>query len=190
MTAPVAWDSPDLVWDGDLPTETHPSTTMSNDNRISITISAAQKQAIVDAIAALHTALTEPVDVLTNLTAEERRTLPKIGDKSLAFDQKCADYMAQNPEMVPNFVDSAETGKDRTLVSDLVPCLRDLAPLCEGLEDTVTLAYSDLYLADLAFYQSVKVAAKRGVAGADTIYNDLKVRFPGRSGGSPVPPNP
>lgn len=62
-------------------------------------------------------------------------------------------------------------------------------PLCEGLEDTLSLAFTDLYLANLSFYASVKQAAKRGVAGADTIYNDLKVRFPGRSPAvAPVPP--
>lgn len=160
---------------------------MGIDNRISKTVSAAQKTAIEAAIAALHTALTEPEDLLTNLTTEERRALPKIGDKTLAFDDKCETYMTQNPTLIPGFVDTAEMAKDRALVDALLPCLRDLAPLCEGLEDTVTVANSDLYLSDLAFYQNVKVAAKRGVVGADAIYNDLKERFPGRSGGTPPP---
>jgi hypothetical protein len=70
--------------------------------------------------------------------------------------------------------------KDRKLVADLLPCLREVAPICEGLEDTIMLANSDNYVGDLAFYQNVRQAAKRGVSGADTIYNDLKERFPGR----------
>jgi hypothetical protein len=195
MPQPLTWDSlnlaydtPGLTWDAVAPTP-QPNPTMSIDNRISKTVSPAQKSAIEAAIAALHTALTTPENLLTNLTTEERRTLPKIGDKTMAFDDKCKTYMAQHPELIPNFVDMAEMAKDRALVAALLPCLRDLAPLCEGLDDTITVASSDNYMADLAFYQSTKVAAKRGVVGSDTIYTDLKERFPGRAQPTP-PPTP
>ena len=56
----------------------------------------------------------------------------------------------------------------------------ELSPLCEGLDDTIMLANSDNLMGDLAFYQNVKQAASRGVVGANTIYDDLKTRFPGR----------
>lgn len=158
---------------------------MASDNRISLEITAAQKAAIVSAVGALKTALQ---GIVTNLTADERRSLPKIGDKTVAFDEKCAAYMASRPELVPGFLDTAEMALDRKLVADLLPCLRELAPLCEGLEDTITLANSDNYVGDLAFYQNVRQAAKRGVSGADTIYNDLKTRFPGRPKKEPTPP--
>jgi len=42
------------------------------------------------------------------------------------------------------------------------------------------LPNSDNVSADLAFCQNVKQAAKRGVGGSGTIYDDLKTRFPGR----------
>ena len=47
------------------------------------------------------------------------------------------------------------------------------------MEDTLFAIGSDLYLADLAYYQSVRQAAKRNRPGAEVIYNDLKARFPG-----------
>jgi hypothetical protein len=83
-------------------------------------------------------------------------------------------------------------------VDDLLPCLQELAPICEGFEDTISVAYTDIYVGDLAFYANVKQAAKRGVAGTDTIYDDLKQRFPGRAaggvnggeGGGGFPPTP
>jgi len=150
---------------------------MASDNRISLEITAAQKAAIVSAVGALKTALQ---GIIINLNVDERRSLPKIGDKSTAFDEKCAAYMASRPELVPSFLDTAEMAKDRKLVADLLPCLRELAPLCEGLEDTITLANSDNMVGDLAFYQNVQSAAKRGVPGTDTILDDLKTRFPGR----------
>ena len=126
--------------------------------------------------------------MLINLNKDERQSLPKIADKTLAFDEKCKAYMTSRPELVPGFIDAAELAKDRKLIDDLLPCLRELAPICEGLEDTVSLAYTDVYVADLAFHANVKQAAKRGVPGTDTIYDDLKTRFPGRPKAEPPTP--
>jgi len=185
----LVWDSlaPGIAWDGFVPTNPT-KRPMASDNRISLEITAAQKTAIVNAVTALKTALN---GIIINLTKEERQALPKIGDKTLAFDEKCKAYMAARPELVPSFLDMAELTKDRKAIEDLLPCLRELAPLCEGLEDTITLAYSDVYVADLAFHQNVKQAAKRGIPGTDTIYDDLKTRFPGRPKAEPpTPPTP
>ena len=185
----LAWDdlTPGIAWDA-MASTTSPNRPMASDNRISLEITAAQKTAIVDAVMALKAALN---GITINLTKEERQSLPKIGDKTLAFDEKCQAYMAARPELVPGFIDMAELAKDRKAIADLLPCLRELAPLCEGLEDTIMLANSDNYVGDLAFYQNVRQAAKRGVSGADTIYNDLKTRFPGRpKKDTPTPPPP
>jgi hypothetical protein len=83
--------------------------------------------------------------------------------------------------------------RQKTLKGKRCPafCAPELAPICEGLEDTVSLAYTDVYVADLAFHQNVKQAAERGVPGTDTIYDDLKQRFPGRPRvPPPTPPTP
>ena len=153
---------------------------MSNDNRISTEITPQKKAAIAAAVQALKTELE---GVIINLTAEERQSLPKVADKTLAFDEKCKGYMTQRPELVPGFVDMAEMATDRKLVADLLPALKELTPICQGIEDTVSLAYTDIYVADLAFHANVKQAAKRGVPGAASIYEDLRKRFPGRPSG-------
>lgn len=195
MPQPLAWDSnlswdtnqPGIAWDA-MASTTSPNRPMASDNRISLEITAAQKTAIVDAVMALKAALN---GITINLTADEKQSLPRIGDNTLAFDEKCAAYMASRPDLVPSFLDTAEMAKDRKLVADLLPCLREIAPICEGLEDTIMLANSDNYVGDLAFYQNVRQAAKRGVSGADTIYDDLKTRFPGRPKKDPAtPPTP
>ena len=160
---------------------------MSSDNRISLKITAAQNAALVSAVNALKTALD---GILINLTPDEKQSLPRIGDNSMAFDEKCAAYMASRADLVPSFLDAEEMAKDRKLGADLLPCFRELAPLCVGLEDTIMLANSDNMVGDLAFYQNVRQAAKRGVAGAGIIYDDLKTRFPGRpKRDTPTPPN-
>ncbi len=150
---------------------------MAIDNQIGLTFTA---QEITDINAAILTLKTTLQPKLINLTVEQRRTNPKIGDKTLAFDDKCETYAAQRPDLVPNFTDTGELAQDRAAIAIAQPWLRDLGPICEGLEDTVSLLFTDVYMFDLSLLQSVKQAAKRGVAGADTIYNDLKERFPGR----------
>ena len=182
----LAWNAPGLMWNGTVPNPQPIHRPMASDNRISTEITAQKKAAIIAAVQALKTELQ---GITINLTAEERQALPRIGDSTLAFDEKCAAYMASRADLVPSFLDTAEMAKDRKLVADLLPCLRELAPICEGLEDTIMLANSDNMVGDLAFYQNVKQAAKRGVSGADTIYNDLKERWPGRPRVTP-PPTP
>ncbi|MEQ1862466.1 MAG: hypothetical protein ABMA13_21315 [Chthoniobacteraceae bacterium] len=185
---PLTWDSPlGLTWEGLAPVITT-NQPMASDNRISIEITPTQKTAIVDAVAALKAALQ---GITINLTADEKQSLPRIADRTLAFDEKCAAYMTSRPELIPGFLDMVEMARDRKLVADLLPCLLEIAQIHEGLEDTVMLANSDNYVGDLAFYQNVRQAARRGVSGTDTIYNDLKERFPGRPRiDPPTPPTP
>ena len=173
----LEWDRADLTWDAEGETNNQPSRIMANDNRISVTLTAAQKTAIETAVDGLVAAFE---GILINLTPEERQSLPRISDKTLAFDQKCADYMVQRPDLVPSYLDLAEMAIDRQFVADLKPCLQRLAPICEALDDTIMLANSDNYVGSLGLYQNVRQAARRGVPGTDTIYNDLKSRFPGR----------
>jgi hypothetical protein len=99
---------------------------MASDNRISLEIRAAQKAAVLGAIGALKTALQ---GIIINLHGDERCTLPKIGDKSLAFDEKCAAYMASRADPVPSFLDTGAMVKDRKLVADVAALSWALSPL-------------------------------------------------------------
>jgi len=165
---------------------------MPNDNRISAEVTAAQKTAVMTKFTEINTT----VDFLINLTKDERIQLPKLGPASLAFDEQCASYMASAPNLVPPFVDPAEVTKDRALRLVLADMLREARKLCEKLDDTLMLVGSEIWSADLSFYQTVRQAARRDVPGADTIYDDLKARFPGVSGDTeeeeptPTPPTP
>ena len=157
---------------------------MSSDNRVSIEVTAIQLTALSGALVGLENAL---AGLTTNLSEEDKKSLPKIGDKTLAFDEKCKAYMGERPDLLPGFTDTEEVQRDRDLVAALLPMLRRLAPIVSDLENTILLAYSDLYVADLAFYQNVKQAARRGVNGAEAIYADLQQRFPGRPRVEPPP---
>jgi hypothetical protein len=98
---------------------------------------------------------------LLNLTKDERIQLPKLGSASLAFDEQCASYMATAPNLIPPFVDPAEVTKDRNLRLVLADVLREAHKLCEALDDTLMLVGSEIWMADLSFYQTVRQAARR-----------------------------
>jgi len=148
---------------------------MTNDNRVSATISPADITAILAAITTIRTKL----PFLIPVGAQERLELPKLGEKTIGFHEKCTAYMASNPEFLPGFIQPAEVGKDISLrdqIHQFLPQLLELVSLVTGTEMVVG---SEIYMADLAYYQSVREAARRGRAGAEDIYVDLQSRFPG-----------
>lgn len=183
----LSWDTPGLTWDGNAP-ESNPPNIMPDNNRISATLSPTDKASILTKIDEIRALL----PFLVSLTAEDREELPKLGDKTLAFDEKCASYMVGNPVLVPGFVSVAEVAKDRALRVPVLDVWRELGTLFQEVSDTATQLGSEIYVADLSFYASVRQAARQGVAGAETIYGDLKARFPGGGGPdeTPVPPVP
>jgi hypothetical protein len=148
---------------------------MSNDNRVSAVLAA---QDVTDVLA-LITAIRTKLPFLLTLSPQERRELPKMGDKSIGFDDKCRTYMVSNPEFVPGFVDMAEVDKDRELRTQMMRLFADLITLTDNVDDTIRVVSSEAWMADLAYYQSVREAARRGRPAAQTIYEDLRQRFPG-----------
>ena len=150
---------------------------MPEDNRISATLIDADKQAILDAVTLIKTKL----PFLLDLTPDDRVSLPKMGDGSLAFDEKCAVYMDSLPTLVPGFVNVAEVKKDRALRNQLAGVAAELIALGQSMDSTMMVIASEQWMADLSFYQSVRQAAKRGVPGAQAAYDDLSQRFPGNA---------
>ena len=141
-------------------------------------------------ITQVHTQLTAILsqlrDYVTPLTPQERHSLLKMGDKSLAFVEKAHDYAVDNPSLVPSFLDMADFEKDWQDAHGLWNVLNLGKQLVELLDDTVMSAGSEAYHAALAVYHNTQAAAKQDVPGAKAVYEDLKTRFPGgkRRGGS------
>jgi hypothetical protein len=149
---------------------------MAKTNKISVQIDEADMNLMLDAIETVNSKLKS----LVVLSDEERRRLPKTGDKTFAFVSSCLDYAKTNPSLVPMYLEIDEFEKDMAAVSDLLRVLRPIHQLYQRLDDTVMQAGGEAYQAALSFYSSLKSAAKAGVPGAKTIQNDLAERFPGR----------
>jgi hypothetical protein len=114
----------------------------------------------------------------TPLTPTQRKTIAKMGDKSRAFVEKALELAQSNPEFVPPFLNMSEFIIDVSDATNLDPLFVAVEQLHIGLDDTQMLAGNEAYHAALIYYNSVKEAATRNIAGAKTIYDVLRVRFP------------
>jgi len=152
------------------------------DNRISATLADADRQAVMTAIDTIR----QKLSFLTDLTTEERRALPKMGDRSRAFVSQALDLASQNPNILPAGFDTAEMRKDVELLAALDPILTALMQLGELVEDTYMAVGSEAYTSALLVYQFAR-AAGRGSA-LDGALDGLAQRFARKT--AKTTPNP
>ncbi|WP_158885739.1 hypothetical protein [Rhodanobacter sp. L36] len=148
---------------------------MISDNRISAVLSEQDVATVQGALATMR----ELLPFLVTLSAQDRREMPRLGLKSVGFDEKCVTYMASRAQFVPGFINTADLQKDRQLRSQLMRFATELQTLAMSVDDTLQSVSSELWMADLAYYQSVREAAHRGHEDAHDVYEDLSQGFPG-----------
>jgi hypothetical protein len=132
--------------------------------------------------------ITNKLPFLINLTEEERKQIPKMGDKSIAFVEKALELAQQNPNLVPPFLNVEELKRDLNLAKDLRDLLNYINSLVEKLSDTYLAAGSEAFVAALSFYNSAKAAAKSNVPGTDFIVDELGKRFVKKTNAKTEPP--
>jgi hypothetical protein len=115
---------------------------------------------------------------LVTLTANERREMPKMGEKTFSFVVKAHEFATQNPNLRPPFLDMNEYDIDFSDAQGLWGVRNIAQQLYENIDDIEIAAGSEAYQASLSFYNYVKLAATQDVTGAKTVYNELKTRFP------------
>jgi hypothetical protein len=148
------------------------------DNRISFSLEEDRKKRILAALKVLNEDL---LSLLTELGQGEARELPVIGDKSYAFVIKALEYAKQYPEYAA-LIDVPEFEKDVNAVGQLREFYVPLSQLTKKLQDSMTLAGSEAYVAGLTYYYgSSKEGVKRKIPNAVLIVEELRKRFPGRS---------
>ena len=154
-------------------------------NRISATLSSTDRDAVLAAIATIR----EKLPFLIDLTAAERHTVPKLGDKSRAFVSKALEVATHNPDLLPRSFDLAEMGKDVQLFEAMQPILRAINQLQDLVDDTVLQVGSEAYATALSVYSFVKNSEPG--AALELAADDLGRRFARRSRQTPstTPPN-
>jgi hypothetical protein len=150
------------------------------DNRISASLSQADRQAVLDAINTIRAKL----PFLIDLSPEERRTLPRMGDKSRGFVAQAFEIAVQNPDILPRSFDVEEMRKDVELLAALSPIMAALAQLNELVDDTYMAVGSEAYAAALLLYQYARASGKG--AALDSALDALGQRFARKSRSAPA----
>ena len=114
----------------------------------------------------------------TPLTAEDRRTLLKMGPKTFQFVVLAHTLAQQNPGLTSKAFDMAAFTIDYQDAQGLSGLLNKSRQLTEILEDIVMAAGSDAHHYALEFYTDVKSEAARNVPEAKTVYDQLKAAYP------------
>ena len=153
---------------------------MPQQNQIAVRIPETELEEIRSAIGVLERRL---MPHLANLTPQDRKELPRMGDRTVAFVQKAFEYGARNRSLAPDWLDFEALDIDVKAVSTLREISQVLSPILDALDDSIALSGSEAYQGALLFYGNVKAAAKNKVPNAGSIYDDLSARFPGPAGG-------
>jgi len=112
---------------------------------------------------------------LINLTNEERVSMLKLGDKSLAFVQTAYQIAKRDDSFLPRNFDVNEFKKDVDAYLHLHNILQIIELLHKKVEDTYMLAGSEAYAGALVVYDRAKKANTGG--SLDTLIDDLSKRF-------------
>lgn len=142
-------------------------------------ISAALTQADRDAVLAAIATMKQKLPFLMDLTTEERKALPKMGDKSRAFVSKALEVATQNSDFLPRSFDLDEMRKDVQLFEATYPIVMAMTQLQELLDDTYVLVGSEAYSAALQVYNYAKASGQG--AGLEAVVDELGQRFARRT---------
>jgi hypothetical protein len=145
------------------------------ENRVSAKLSPADRDAVLAAVKTIK----DKLPFLIDLSPEDRRALPKLGDKSRAFVSKALEVAIQNPDFLPRSFDLDEMKQDVELFESMYPVLISLAQLNELVEDTVMEVGSEAYAAALMVYNFAK--ANGTGSGLDGVVDEMGKRFARKS---------
>jgi hypothetical protein len=147
------------------------------DNRVDAALTAVDAQAALASIADIKAKL----PFLIDLSIEDRKALPKMGDNSRAFVQKALEVASQNGDFLPRSFDVDEMRRDWELYAALLPIVLAVGQLNELLDDTITQIGSEAYSAALVVYRALQ--ANGGGSALDGELDALAQRFARKSAG-------
>lgn len=145
---------------------------MPQANRVSAVLTT---QDVADINTALDS-ISAKLPFLIDLSPEELKALPRLGDKSVAFVNKALELVMQNSDFLPRSFNVDEFKKDVDLFNQLYSFLQKIRMFVEKLEDTYAQTGSEAYSSALVIYASAK-RARGDLSGLDSILDDLGRRF-------------
>ena len=121
-------------------------------NRVNAVLPPADAAEIMTAMSGIKAKLNFAV----NLSPEERRSLPKMGDKSEGFVRAALNTAIAHPEVLPGTFSLDEMRTDVALIDALQPIAQEIGELLSLIDDTLLEARSEAYTAALVVYHYSK----------------------------------
>lgn len=121
----------------------------------------------------------ELMPFLISLSTEERKTLKGIGNKNLAYVQKCLEGTLAFPEELKKNFNTAEFQNDVAMFRSLIGVHVACAALMESIDDSMKAAGIDCMGASSEVYSSLKESAKNNT-NVKGIVLEIGERFKGQ----------
>ncbi|WP_395684448.1 hypothetical protein [Dokdonella sp.] len=144
---------------------------MSSQASVSLSFTDVQLAAIDAALTELETQFAG----LVGLTADQRRMLTKMGNKSEAFCRQTISLLGQNPQLVPESVRLADSRQLLAALDELRPRMQRLQRLGERIADTDTAVGSAVMQTALQGYALLKVTGRN--QGLEALRESVGERF-------------
>lgn len=129
------------------------------------------------ALKKIREARTDLAPYLHPLTTMQREQLPKMGDKTLAFVTKMAEYAQSLTTLMPSYLDVPGLVIDAGTSNGLLPLYQELNGFTTDVDSTRMVAGSEGYTASLIGYGALQGAAKNNQPGAQAAVTELAPRF-------------
>lgn len=118
----------------------------------------------------------EKLGFLLSLQTSDIQGIIKLGNAYTPFINLINQTVAQHPEILPAVFNKEEFARDYELLKTLQPLLNQINELAESLQKTVYAIGSDVLVASLDVYSSVK-QHKNKVPGLKATSDELGVFF-------------
>ena len=132
---------------------------------------------LADALKKIREARAALAPFLHPLTSQQRQDMPKMGDKTLAFVTKMAEYAQSLPTLMPSYLDVPGLVIDANTSADLLAVYQELDGFTLDVDSTRMVAGSEGYTAALVGYSALQGAAKNNQPGAQAAVAVLAPRF-------------
>jgi hypothetical protein len=148
---------------------------MALDNLVSVSFTEDELTQLDEALTVIENIVKSKAVV--SLTPEQRRQYGRVAYEMEVWVDRVDSYMKQTPQFIPSFVDMNEHRTDLATHRALNPRIERVNLLLQAMQDTNLLLGTDIYNNSMAYYRTVREAAKSNASGAPVIYADLKRQF-------------
>lgn len=152
---------------------------MSKEDKVSAVVT---EETFTSVIAAFDL-ISEKLPFLLELTTEQRKALPKFGDKSVAFVNKTLEFSKEHSEALPVSLDLEEFGRDVNLYNLLFTIDHKAKALSGKIRDTYLQAGAEAFATALSIYSNLKIN-KDLFEGSELVLDELSKRFIRKSKGN------